>query len=106
MTDTAVRPKVGLLALALERYEELAPGLREGREQWVRERVLPAAKRQLELAADAFGNGKISKLKVLQRRREVDAIELEILQGRLMHVVAAIQLEKIAAATAEPGAAR
>ena len=69
----------------------------------LRDRVLPAAKRQLELAADAFGNGKTSKLKLLQRRREVDAIELEILQGRLMRVIAAIQLEKIAAAATEPG---
>jgi L-arabinose isomerase len=35
-------PRIGLLALTLELYEELAPGLREGREQWVREQILPA----------------------------------------------------------------
>jgi len=36
------RPRVGLLALTLELYEQLAPALRPGREQWVRQAVLPA----------------------------------------------------------------
>lgn len=35
-------PRVGLLGLTLELYEDLAPGLREGREKWVCEEVLPA----------------------------------------------------------------
>ncbi len=34
-------PKVGLLALTLELYESLAPGLRASREAWVRRVVLP-----------------------------------------------------------------
>jgi L-arabinose isomerase len=37
-----IRPKVGVLALTLEFYETLAPGLREEREQWLRRKVLPA----------------------------------------------------------------
>jgi len=37
-----IRPRVGLLALTLELYEQLAPALRGGREQWVRRSVLPA----------------------------------------------------------------
>jgi len=36
------RPRVGLLALTLELYESLDPDLREGRDRWVRESVLPA----------------------------------------------------------------
>ncbi|NLX98300.1 MAG: hypothetical protein GXY83_19250 [Rhodopirellula sp.] len=42
------RPRVGLLALTLELYEELAPGVRAGREQWLRSAILP----QLETIAD------------------------------------------------------
>ena len=36
------KPRVGLLALALELYESLAPQLRTGREDWLRQSVLPA----------------------------------------------------------------
>lgn len=36
------KPRIGLLALTLELYEQLAPGLRHEREQWLREVVLPA----------------------------------------------------------------
>jgi len=35
-------PKVGLLGLTLELYETMAPALREGREAWMRNAVLPA----------------------------------------------------------------
>jgi len=63
MTDTAVRPKVGLLALTLELYEDLAPGLREGREQWVRDRVLPALSDHADVAFS----------RAVFRRREVEA---------------------------------
>ncbi len=42
MPQTVPRPKVGLLALTLELYESMLPGLRENREQWVREEILPA----------------------------------------------------------------
>jgi L-arabinose isomerase len=36
------KPRIGLLALTLELYEQLAPGLRQQREQWLRDAVLPA----------------------------------------------------------------
>ncbi len=37
----AVRPRIGLLGLTLELYESLAPELREGRERWMREALVP-----------------------------------------------------------------
>ena len=37
-----VRPQVGVLALTLELYETLAPGLRASREAWLRRDLLPA----------------------------------------------------------------
>ncbi len=37
----STKPRVGLLALTLELYEQLAPNLRAGREQWVRQALLP-----------------------------------------------------------------
>ena len=40
--NIARRPRIGLLALTLELYETLAPGLRASRETWVRQAVLPA----------------------------------------------------------------
>ena len=40
--NAAVRPKVGLLALTLELYETLAPGLRASREAWLRQALIPA----------------------------------------------------------------
>jgi L-arabinose isomerase len=42
MAAQPIRPKVGMLALTLELYETLAPGLRQDREAWVRRAVLPA----------------------------------------------------------------
>ena len=36
------KPSVGLLATTLGLYEQLAPGLRESREEWLRRDVLPA----------------------------------------------------------------
>lgn len=38
----SLRPQIGLLALTLELYETLAPGLRASREGWLRQTVLPA----------------------------------------------------------------
>ena len=57
------RPRVGLLALTLELYESLAPGLREEREQWVRHQLLPA----LAPAAD------VRFSRAAYRREDVDA---------------------------------
>jgi L-arabinose isomerase len=41
MTAMPPKPRVGLLALTLEFYEQLLPELREKRERWLREAVLP-----------------------------------------------------------------
>lgn len=51
------RPKVGLLALTLELYEQLAPGLRAARENWVRQELLPAlqARADVHFGQAAFG---------------------------------------------------
>ena len=71
-------------------------------ETTLRERILPAAEKRLDLARDAFANGKASEIDVLARVRETEALGLEHLQARLMLAVAAIQLERaVAAATAE-----
>ena len=37
-----LRPRVGLLALTLELYETISPGLRQEREKWLRRDILPA----------------------------------------------------------------
>ncbi len=42
ITAQPSRPRVGLLALTLDLYQTLAPELRDRREQWVRNAVLPA----------------------------------------------------------------
>jgi L-arabinose isomerase len=55
---------VGLLALTLELYETLAPGLRKEREHWLRQSVLPA----LEPLAD------VSFERAVYRREEVEAV--------------------------------
>jgi L-arabinose isomerase len=41
MLPSQHKPRIGLLALTLELYEQLAPGLRAARERWLRESVLP-----------------------------------------------------------------
>ena len=58
-----LRPKIGILALTLELYETLAPGLREAREEWLRREIIPA----LEPLAD------ISFEHAAVRREEVEA---------------------------------
>ena len=58
-----LRPKVGLLALTLELYETLAPGLREGRERWLREQAIPALQAQADVV---FG-------RAVYRREDVDS---------------------------------
>ena len=60
-------PRIGLLALTLELYEQLAPGLRQQREQWMRDAVLPA------LAAGA----NVRFCRAVYRREDVDATVAE-----------------------------
>ena len=57
------RPRVGLLALTLELYESLKPDLREGREKWLRQQVLPA----LATVAD------VTFERAVYRRRDAEA---------------------------------
>ncbi|MFO8006696.1 MAG: hypothetical protein R6V05_03075, partial [Candidatus Brocadiia bacterium] len=56
-------PRVGLLGLTLEFYEQKGSDLREGREQWVRRQVLPA----LETHAEVLFPGAVFQ------RRDVEA---------------------------------
>ena len=48
----ASKPKVGLLGLTLEFYEQSDPKIRQGRERFVRERVLPALDELAEVRFD------------------------------------------------------
>jgi len=63
MAETQMRPKIGLLGLTLELYESLAPHLRDGRESWVRQDLIPA----LQAVADVSFKGAV------YRRDDVDA---------------------------------
>lgn len=65
------KPKVGLLGLTLEFYEDLGTEIREGRERWVRETVLPA----LAQVADVSFPGALFRREEIQR--VVDAFEAE-----------------------------
>ncbi|MHB8973009.1 MAG: L-arabinose isomerase family protein [Pirellulaceae bacterium] len=47
--NAGVRPTVGLLALTLELYETLAPGLRGSREAWLRQALIPALQPHAEV---------------------------------------------------------
>ena len=51
--NAGVRPKVGLLALTLELYETLAPGLRASREAWLREALIPALQPHADVLFEA-----------------------------------------------------
>jgi L-arabinose isomerase len=53
MTSLPEKPKIGLLALTLELYEKLAPGLRASREAWVRREILPALQPHTEVLFQA-----------------------------------------------------
>lgn len=64
MNIQPTRPRVGVLALTLEFYEQLAPGLRQQREQWLRGSVLPA------LAAIA----EVRFARTVYRREDVETI--------------------------------
>lgn len=50
-----IKPRVGLLGLTLEFYESIGPEIREGRERFVRERLIPA----LEPIADVRFDGAV-----------------------------------------------
>ena len=69
-------PKIGLLALTLELYETLAPGLRSSREAWVRRALLPP------LAADAdvlFDRAVFRRDDVESKVRQFEASGIDLL---------------------------
>lgn len=67
MNPPRTKPRVGLLALTLELYEQLAPGLREAREQWLTRAVLPV----LEPIAD------VRFTRAAYRREDIETIVAE-----------------------------
>jgi L-arabinose isomerase len=62
--NQTVRPKVGLLALTLELYETLLPGLRASREAWLRKTVIPALRRESDVVFD----------RAVFRREDIEAV--------------------------------
>ena len=64
MQNVVARPKVGVLALTLELYETLAPGLREDREAWLRKEALTALAPHAEIVFKA----------AVSRRQDIDAV--------------------------------
>lgn len=64
MNPDPVRPRIGVLALTLELYETLEPGLRQRREDWLRNEVFP----RLATIAD------VRFTKAVYSRDEVEAI--------------------------------
>jgi L-arabinose isomerase len=69
------RPKVGVLALTLELYETLVPGLRASREDWLRRAALPA----LEPFAEVIFRGAVFRredIEAMVARLERDAADV------------------------------
>ncbi len=70
------KPKIGILALTLELYETLAPGVRENRENWLRREVVPVLSRFIDVefqSAVFSGAGIRAEINRLEQT-EVDAI--------------------------------
>jgi L-arabinose isomerase len=51
--NAGARPRVGVLALTLELYETLAPGLRASREAWLRRTLIPALQPRADVLFEA-----------------------------------------------------
>jgi L-arabinose isomerase len=69
MVDNSRRPKVGLLGLTLEFYEQLAPSLRPDRERFVRERLIPNLSRNADVR---FGGAVFTRERVDQAIAEYE----------------------------------
>ena len=78
---TVLQPKVGLLALTLELYETLAPGLRAARETWLREGLIPALQPLADVQFDAavFRREDIESTVARYEAADVDAILIVLL---------------------------
>ena len=96
-----VRPKVGLLALSLELYETLLPGLRALREAWLRSAVIPALQREsdvvfdravfrredIEAAVAGFGTAQVDALLVILATYSPCQLALSALQRTRLPLV-------------------
>lgn len=76
-----LRPRVGVLGLTLELYETLAPGLRQSREAWVRQTLVPALQPHAEIAFDSavFRREDIERVIMRFESESVDALLLVLL---------------------------
>ena len=76
-----IRPRIGLLALTLELYETLAPGLREKREAWVRRDILPALTGMADVVfpGAVFRRGDVEAAVAQFEAQHVDAIVVLLL---------------------------
>jgi len=74
-------PRIGLLALTLELYEELAPTLRSQREKWVRDRVVPAISplARVHFTGAVFRREDIERVVAECEAADVDALVLLLL---------------------------
>jgi len=76
MTNPQGRPRVGLLALTLDLYEELLPELRADREDWLRRALLPS----LEPLADVeFRCAVFRREEIEEELRRLERVEVDAL---------------------------
>lgn len=70
------RPQLGVLALTLELYEQMAPGLRPSREAWLRQAVMPELGREMEVHFDraVYTREEIEAAVAQLEAKEVDAL--------------------------------
>jgi L-arabinose isomerase len=70
------RPRVGVLALTLELYEQLIPGLRDRRERWLRDEVLARWEEMVQIEFDraVFRRDEIDRLIARYEASGVDAL--------------------------------
>ncbi len=76
MPAMSERPRVGVLALTLELYEQLAPGLRDGRERWLRDKVLAPLEAMVQIEFDraVFRREDIDRVVTRYEASNVDAL--------------------------------
>ena len=77
----STRPRVGLLALTLELYETLVPDLRDQREKWLRDKLLPALAPSADVMFDkaVFTRADIDGQVAALEARGVDALLVVLL---------------------------
>lgn len=74
-------PKVGVLALTLDLYEQMAPGLRPSREAWLRQAVIPKLQTSLEVHFDraVYSREEIETSVAQLEAKNVDALVVILL---------------------------